>query len=75
MKRFVAYFGLTLFIQVAILILEIVVASASGAELLVVAVLYVYWPTILVVQKTGNFVGCANMIDPFLMSAGGNLDL
>ena len=67
MKRFVAYFGLTLFIQVAILILEIVVASASGSDLLIVAVLYVYWPTILLVQKTGNFVGCANMIDPFLI--------
>jgi hypothetical protein len=67
MKRLVAYFGLTLLIQGAILILEIVVGSTSGTELLVVAVLYVYWPTILLVQKTGNFVGCANMIDPFLV--------
>jgi hypothetical protein len=67
MKRFVAYFCLILFLQIVVLVLAMILAGKLGGEIAVVMLLYIYFPTVLLIQYTGNFVGCANMIEPFLI--------
>ncbi len=54
-------------VQVAAVVLAFVVANSYGADFPLLAVMYCYLPTILLVQKFGNFVGCANLVEPFLL--------
>ena len=65
MKRLFTYLILASAIQAALICLVIVLSSALHSESPVVIILYAYLPTILLVEDTGNFVGCARMIEPF----------
>jgi len=63
--RFLAYALILSVVQVAIAVL--LFAISGKGEYPLVIVVFAYLPTILIVQQTGNFVGCANMVEPFLL--------
>src|SRR5712691_3829276 len=65
MKRLFASSVLASAIQAALICLAVVLSSAVHSESPAVVILYAYLPTILPVEHTGNFVGCARMIEPF----------
>lgn len=67
MKRILAYSVLAFAIQAAVICLAIVLSSVSKSELPVVVIMYAYFPTIMLIEKTGNFVGCSNMIEPLFL--------
>jgi hypothetical protein len=67
MKRFLAYFSIAFLLQVIGLVFAIILIGGLGAELPIMVMLYLYFPTIILVEKTGNFVGCANMVQPFIL--------
>lgn len=64
MKRVFTYSVVALAIQVVLICLAIMLSWVLPSEAPAVAILYAYLPTILLVEHTGNFVGCANMIEP-----------
>lgn len=64
MKRVFVYSIPGIAIQAILIGLAIVLSWALQSESLAVVILYAYLPTILLVEHTGNFVGCANMIEP-----------
>lgn len=64
MKKVFVYSVLAIAIQAALICLAIVLSWALPSESPAVVILYAYLPTILLVEHTGNFVGCANMIEP-----------
>jgi len=43
------------------------ISTSVGNESPLVMILFTYLPTILFVEKTGKFVGCVNMVEPFLI--------
>jgi len=65
MKRLFSYSVLASAIQAALICLAIVLSSALHSESPAVVILYAYLPTILLIEHTGDFVGCARMIEPF----------
>ncbi len=64
MKRVFVYSVLAIAIQATLICLAIVLSWTLHIESPAAAILYAYLPTILLVEHTGNFVGCANMIEP-----------
>ncbi len=64
MKRVFVYSVLAIAIQAGLICLAILLSWVLHSESPAVAILYAYLPTILLVEHTGNFVGCANMIEP-----------
>ena len=66
-KRFVISFGLTLLLQVAFLFASMILSGVFNSEIASLPVLYLYLPTILLVEEGGNFVGCSNFIWPLFL--------
>jgi len=54
-------------LQAIIVVGMFMISAPAGNELPIVIVLFTYLPTISLVEKTGNFVGCANMVEPLLL--------
>ena len=54
-------------VQAIIVVGMFMISTSAGNELPIVIVLFTYLPTISLVEKTGNFVGCANMVEPLLL--------
>jgi len=67
MKRPLAYSALVLTVQAAVICLAIVLSSVVKSELPAVVIIYAYFPTILLIEKIGHFVGCSNMIGPLFL--------
>jgi hypothetical protein len=63
--RLLAYTLVLIIVQTAIAVL--LFAISGKAEFPLVIVVFAYLTTILFIQQTGNFVGCANMVEPFLL--------
>lgn len=64
MKRVFVYSVLAIAIQGALICLAILLSWTLHIEAPAVVILYAYLPTVLLVEHSGNFVGCANMIEP-----------
>ncbi|MEP6706438.1 MAG: hypothetical protein ABJC05_02900 [Pyrinomonadaceae bacterium] len=64
MKKAFVYSLLATAIQAALICLAIALSWALHSESVAVGILYAYLPTILLVEHTGHFIGCANMIEP-----------
>ena len=65
-KRMIVWTFLAIAAQSSGIALAFVLTTSLQSELPLVMVIYLYFPTILLIEKTGHFVGCSNMIEPFL---------
>jgi hypothetical protein len=65
--RIIAYTVLATTVQIVAVVIVFVMSAIFSLDLPLVAVVYTYFPTIFLIQSTGNFVGCANMVQPFLL--------
>ena len=64
MQVLLKFAGLSIAFQIGAIISAILLVPFSSQVL--IALMYFYLPTILLVESTGNFVGCANMIAPLM---------
>jgi hypothetical protein len=64
--RIIGYALVLIAVQVAIVVLTFVISGWLKVDMPLVIIMSTYLPTISLIQVTGNFVGCSNMIEPFL---------
>jgi len=65
--RIIAWAVILIAVQTTVVVAMFMISTSAGNESPLVMILFAYLPTISFVEKTGNFVGCANMVEPLLI--------